>query len=208
MFLPPQRDRDAGRERQGWLEVEWGREAGRCTRRGLLHLTRYIAKPTFLSAPLTSSTCIIKKQVLTHGGRPVVEGQSVARKGRASRQLSLFSTGPRLQAIMTWPIRAWTQHNTTGDSRSLLKVHHFESVTYISLFFYRIHLNVTKESPCVPDDLGTDKSDCVYMQEHDCVTNVSNEDWIHVNRFIRSASPKGSSQDRISEADRTSLSRS
>ena len=32
--------------------------------------------------------------------------------------------------------------------------------------------------------------------------NVSNEDWIHVNRFIRSASPKGSSQDRISKVDR------
>ena len=32
--------------------------------------------------------------------------------------------------------------------------------------------------------------------------NVSNEDWIHINRIIRSASPKGSSQDRISEADR------
>ena len=31
--------------------------------------------------------------------------------------------------------------------------------------------------------------------------NVSNKDWIHVNRFIRSASPKGSSQDRISEVD-------
>ena len=32
--------------------------------------------------------------------------------------------------------------------------------------------------------------------------NVSNEDCFHVNRFIRYASPKGSSQDRISEADR------
>ena len=29
--------------------------------------------------------------------------------------------------------------------------------------------------------------------------NVSNKDWIHANRFIQSASPKGSSQDRISE---------
>ena len=38
--------------------------------------------------------------------------------------------------------------------------------------------------------------DCVYMQEHNRVMNVSNEDWIHVNRFIRSASPNGSSQDR------------
>ena len=45
-------------------------------------------------------------------------------------------------------------------------------------------------------------TDCVYMQEHNRVLNVSNEDWFHVNRFIRSASPKGSSQDRISEADR------
>ena len=33
-------------------------------------------------------------------------------------------------------------------------------------------------------------SDCVYMQEHNRVMNVSNEDWCHVNRFIRSASPK------------------
>ena len=31
---------------------------------------------------------------------------------------------------------------------------------------------------------------------------MSNEDWIHVNRFIQSALPKGSSQDRISEVDR------
>ena len=45
-------------------------------------------------------------------------------------------------------------------------------------------------------------NDCVYMQEHNRVINVSNEDWFHVNRFIRSASPKGSSQDRISKADR------
>ena len=42
---------------------------------------------------------------------------------------------------------------------------------------------------------------CVYMLEHNRVMNVSNKDWIHVNRFIRSASPKGSSQDRISEVD-------
>ena len=39
------------------------------------------------------------------------------------------------------------------------------------------------------------------MLEHNCVMNVSNKDWIHVNRFIRSALPKGSSQDRISEVD-------
>ena len=32
--------------------------------------------------------------------------------------------------------------------------------------------------------------------------NVLNKDWIHVNRFILSASPKGSSQDRISKVDR------
>ena len=44
-------------------------------------------------------------------------------------------------------------------------------------------------------------SHCVYMQEHNRVMNVSNEDWIHVNRFIRSASPNGSSQDRISKVD-------
>ena len=37
------------------------------------------------------------------------------------------------------------------------------------------------------------------MQEHNRVMNISNEDWIHVNRFIRSASPNGSSQDWISE---------
>ena len=40
------------------------------------------------------------------------------------------------------------------------------------------------------------------MLEHNHVMNVSNEDWIHVNRFIRSALPKGSSHDRISEVDR------
>ena len=45
-------------------------------------------------------------------------------------------------------------------------------------------------------------NDCVYMQEHNRVMNASNEDWFHVNRSIRSASPKGSSQDWISEADR------
>ena len=45
-------------------------------------------------------------------------------------------------------------------------------------------------------------TDCVYMLEHNHVMNVSNEDWINVNRLIRSASPKGLSQDRISEADR------
>ena len=39
----------------------------------------------------------------------------------------------------------------------------------------------------------------VYMLEHNRVMNVSNKDWIHVNRFIQSALPKGSSQDRISE---------
>ena len=39
------------------------------------------------------------------------------------------------------------------------------------------------------------------MLEHNHVMNISNKDWIHVNRFIRSASPKGSSQDRISEVD-------
>ena len=44
-------------------------------------------------------------------------------------------------------------------------------------------------------------TDCVYMLEHNHVMNVLNEDWIHVNSFIRSASPKGSSQDRISEVD-------
>ena len=27
-------------------------------------------------------------------------------------------------------------------------------------------------------------SDCVYMQEHNRVMTVSNEDWFHVNRFI------------------------
>ena len=43
--------------------------------------------------------------------------------------------------------------------------------------------------------------DRVYMMEHNLVRNISNKDWIHVNRFIRSASPKGSSQDRISEVD-------
>ena len=42
----------------------------------------------------------------------------------------------------------------------------------------------------------------VYMLEHNRVMNVSNEDWIHVNRFIRSASPKGSSHDQISKVDR------
>ena len=45
-------------------------------------------------------------------------------------------------------------------------------------------------------------SDCVYMLEHNRVMNVSNEDWIHVNGFIQSASPKGSSHDRISDIDR------
>ena len=44
--------------------------------------------------------------------------------------------------------------------------------------------------------------DCVYMLEHNHVMNVSNEDWIHVNGIIRSASPKGSSQDRIGEVNR------
>ena len=39
------------------------------------------------------------------------------------------------------------------------------------------------------------------MLEHNRVMNISNKDWIHVNRFIRSASPKGSSQDRISEVN-------
>ena len=39
------------------------------------------------------------------------------------------------------------------------------------------------------------------MLEHNRVMDVSNKDWIHVHRFIRSASPKGSSQDRISEVD-------
>ena len=39
------------------------------------------------------------------------------------------------------------------------------------------------------------------MLEHNRVMNVSKKDWIHVNRFIRSALPKGLSQDRISEAD-------
>ena len=43
--------------------------------------------------------------------------------------------------------------------------------------------------------------DCVYMLEHNHVMNISNEDFIHVNRFIQSASPKGSSHDRISEVD-------
>ena len=36
------------------------------------------------------------------------------------------------------------------------------------------------------------------MLEYNRVMNVSNKDWI-VSRFIRSASPKGSSQDQISE---------
>ena len=45
-------------------------------------------------------------------------------------------------------------------------------------------------------------SDFVYMLENNRVMKASNEDWFHVNRFIRAASPKGSSQDRISEADR------
>ena len=44
-------------------------------------------------------------------------------------------------------------------------------------------------------------SDRGYMLEHNRVMNVSNKDWIHVNRFIRSASPKGLSQDRISKVD-------
>ena len=44
--------------------------------------------------------------------------------------------------------------------------------------------------------------DRVSMLEHNRVMNVSHKDWIHVNRFIRSVSPKGSSQDRISEVDR------
>ena len=39
------------------------------------------------------------------------------------------------------------------------------------------------------------------MLEHNHVMNVLIKIWIHVNRFIRSASPKGSSQDRISEVD-------
>ena len=43
-------------------------------------------------------------------------------------------------------------------------------------------------------------NDCVYMQEHNRVINLSNEDWFHV--YYLSASPKGSSQDRISKADR------
>ena len=51
-------------------------------------------------------------------------------------------------------------------------------------------------------DAGPRVSDCVYMLEHNGVINVSNEHWTHVNRFLRSASPKGSSQDRISKADR------
>ena len=44
-------------------------------------------------------------------------------------------------------------------------------------------------------------TDCVYIQEHNRVMTVLNEDWIHVNRFIQSASPNGSSQERISEVD-------
>ena len=32
--------------------------------------------------------------------------------------------------------------------------------------------------------------------------NVLNKDWFHVNGFIRSASPKGSSHDRIGKVDR------
>ena len=39
------------------------------------------------------------------------------------------------------------------------------------------------------------------MLEHNRIMNVSNEDWINVNRFIQSASLKGSSQDQISEVD-------
>ena len=36
---------------------------------------------------------------------------------------------------------------------------------------------------------GTEENiDCVYMLEHSRVMNVSNDDWIHVNRFIRSSS--------------------
>ena len=44
-------------------------------------------------------------------------------------------------------------------------------------------------------------SDRVYMLKHNRAMNISNKDWIHVNRFIRCASPKGSSQDRISKVD-------
>ena len=44
-------------------------------------------------------------------------------------------------------------------------------------------------------------SDRVYMLKHNRAMNISNKDWIHVNRFIRSASPKGLSQDRISKVD-------
>ena len=44
-------------------------------------------------------------------------------------------------------------------------------------------------------------SDCIYMRDNH-VMNVLNEVWIHVNRFIRSASPKVLSQDRISEVNR------
>ena len=43
--------------------------------------------------------------------------------------------------------------------------------------------------------------DCVYMLEHNRVMNILNKHWIHVNSFIRSASHKGSSQDRISVVD-------
>ena len=55
---------------------------------------------------------------------------------------------------------------------------------------------------CLASWLRYVNNDCVYMLEHNRVMNVSNEDWILVNRFIRSASPKGSSQDWISEIDR------
>ena len=50
-------------------------------------------------------------------------------------------------------------------------------------------------------DSAEEKDDRVYMLEHNRVMNVSNKIWIHVNRFIRSASPKGLSQDHISEVD-------
>ena len=39
---------------------------------------------------------------------------------------------------------------------------------------------------------GEEDNDCIYMQEHNRVMNVTNEDGIHVNRIIRSASLNGS----------------
>ena len=40
---------------------------------------------------------------------------------------------------------------------------------------------------CSVQRTKTTVSDCVYMQEHNRVMNISNEDWFHENRFIRRA---------------------